>query len=163
VRPERVEAGAVEIRPDLGGGRLATKLVHVLRRLEELEAIDVNRSQVLEHLREAARKRHQRAEIGWILRIVRAAQVAHRRRQAESVAGGDAEPRGRIPHREVLDAEPVRWNGRVAAFADAGKRASDSAEVGRCRNACGSAKKLPPSETSTHCCSPNRVGALLST
>ena len=92
VRAERLQPRLVEQDADLGDRRLAPpgrvrrgdrgrilQRADVLRELEELDPVVAVRLQELERLQEAARKRHGRAEVGRIGRVVRAAEEAHRR------------------------------------------------------------------------------------
>jgi hypothetical protein len=149
VRSEAAQTGGVEVRPDLGDRRLPAELVDVLAELEELEASVAERREKVEHLHEPARERHERPEVGRVLREVRPAEVAHRRRQPVRLAVRDAAPGDRVADRELLDPELAR---RREPFAAAVSRAAarprrehaERADPGCARR--GHAQELPAAE-----------------
>ena len=122
VRPERRQPGVVQVRADLGDRGLAPELGQVLAVLEELEAAVAHGREVVEDLDEPAGQRHERPEVRRVVGEVRAAEVAHRRRDACGGAARDAATRDRVADREVLHAELA---GRHEPLADRAARAAE--------------------------------------
>lgn len=148
--PVAFRPGRVEVLTDLVGRGLPAQLVDVLGRLEELESPRADRGEVVEHLRESAGQRHQRPEIGRVLRVAGTTQVAHRRRDAEPVARRDAESRRRVTHRELLHAEQAGRDRRSASAAVLAQRHARAAERSGHRDADTRTDELAPAQFPAH-------------
>ena len=83
-RPPATPACVTAARSRVGRG--AAGVGGVLAVAGELDLLEAGRRQELEQLPPAAGQRHQRPEVGRVVREVRAAEVAHRRRRRRAAA-----------------------------------------------------------------------------